>query len=254
MPTSTRSTVRDRGRAQWPPGARVQSGTDPPPLPLRAVIVSELRLFCEGLANILRSGDVITVAGTAGDQRGAEEIISRMDPDLVLLDVDFPEALSLVHDIRERNERASVVALGVFESADEVVACAEAGVDGYVRRDGSVADLLKVVQSVRRGEFLCPPRVAASLLRRVQLTANGIPSMPGTALTSREAETARLIAQGMSNKEIAAQLQLEVATVKNHVHNLLKKLHLQRRGQAAAWLRGQRAARLLPSQSTTQED
>ena len=111
-------------------------------------------------------------------------------------------------------------------------------VSGYVSREDSLDDLVAVVESVGRGELLCSPRVAASLLRRVASRAGTRwDSAPTHHLTAREAQIGQLIQEGLSNKEIASRLGIEVTTAKNHVHNLLEKLQVHRRAEAVARLR-----------------
>jgi DNA-binding NarL/FixJ family response regulator len=129
------------------------------------------------------------------------------------------------------------------------LAYAEAGVSGYVTCEQPVEDVVRAVKAVARGEMLCTPRVAATLVRHVATLAAGlgareIPAV--TSLTPREIEIVGLIDRGMSNKQIAGTLHIEVATVKNHVHNVLDKLQLKRRGEAAAHLRRQGVAPLAP--------
>jgi len=107
-----------------------------------------------------------------------------------------------------------------------------------VPRDGTLADLRAVIESVARGEVVCSPRIAASLLRRIaDLAAEREPPPPELRLTSREIEIVELIDQGLSNKEIAQRLSIALPTVKNHVHSILDKLHVHRRAEAAARLR-----------------
>src|SRR5262249_26135221 len=115
---------------------------------------------------------------------------------------------------------------------------AEAGIHGYVTRDGSVNDVVVAIQSAVRGEVACSPRVAALLFQRVATLSeatHGVQARP--MLTRRELEIAGLITEGLSNKEIARSLRISSATVKNHVHNVLEKLQIRRRGEAAARLR-----------------
>jgi DNA-binding NarL/FixJ family response regulator len=132
------------------------------------------------------------------------------------------------------------VALGISNVESEVLAYVEAGIAGYVPRDGSLEDLAAVVDSVARDESVVTPRVAASLMRRVKaLASDRAPSARNATLTAREGEIAYLIEQGKSNKEIAVLLNIEVATVKNHVHNILEKLHINRRGQVSGNLHRQ---------------
>jgi two-component system nitrate/nitrite response regulator NarL len=127
----------------------------------------------------------------------------------------------------------------VPELEQEILECAEAGVAGYVTRNGSLADLIATIESVGRDEIIVSPRVAAALVRRLALLAaeRRGPSAR-RALTSRERDVVMLLEGGLSNKEIAERLCIEVTTVKHHVHNILKKLRVSRRGEAAAKLRG----------------
>jgi len=114
-----------------------------------------------------------------------------------------------------------------------------------VPRAASVEDLVAALESVGRGELLCSAQTAAALLRRVAALAAGrsAPAQPLSNLTRREREIGGLLEAGLSNKDIAVQLGIEVATVKNHVHNVLEKLQVHRRGQAAARLQGRTATR-----------
>jgi DNA-binding NarL/FixJ family response regulator len=132
-----------------------------------------------------------------------------------------------------------VIALGIDELESEVIRWAEAGIDGLVSRQASLEDLMATVDSVAQGETLCSPRMTAALLRHVGVLARERGSSRATSpLTAREREIAGLIDEGLSNKEIAQRLCIELATVKNHVHNLLEKLGVRRRGEAAAaWRR-----------------
>jgi DNA-binding NarL/FixJ family response regulator len=121
---------------------------------------------------------------------------------------------------------------------DQVVACAEAGIAGYVDRDASLRDLVATVRSVARGELLCSPRIAARLMRRVaELADQPRPPQTPAHLTRREREVVALIDEGLSNKEIAQRLNIELPTVKHHVHNVIEKLGVRSRLQAAAHVR-----------------
>jgi DNA-binding NarL/FixJ family response regulator len=129
-----------------------------------------------------------------------------------------------------------IVALGVPDVEGDVLACAEAGIAGYVTREASLEELVAVVRSAVQGELRCSPRIAAGLLRRLSALSEHGPSAPRVRLTARQREIVRLIGQDLSNKEIAHRLGIEVATVKNHVHNLLEKLNVHRRTAAVRLL------------------
>ena len=205
---------------------------------VRVLIVDDTKLCREGLAHVLMREEHVSVAGTAGRLDESLALVRDLHPDVVLLRMATSESLPILRAIVEVTPAAKVVVLGASESEDEVIACAEAGAAGYFLRDGSVADLVAAVRSVASGETLCSPRIAATLLRRVAALAAERKSLAVLAhLTRRETEIVELIDQGLSNKEIARRLIIEVRTVKNHVHNILEKLQVNRRGEAAARMR-----------------
>jgi two-component system, NarL family, nitrate/nitrite response regulator NarL len=208
------------------------------------IIVSDTRLYREGLALSLASVDRVVVVGVAGSVASALTCIEEKIPDVALLDFAMPDALALPHAIAAAQVRVKVVAFSVTETEDEVCECAEAGIAGYVARNGSKEDLIAAIENAVRGEVHCPPRVAASLFHRlaahVQTTRQRPPEAP---LTGREQDVIALIDRGLSNKEIARQLKISLPTVKNHVHNILEKLQVSRRGAAAALLREAALAR-----------
>jgi two-component system nitrate/nitrite response regulator NarL len=211
---------------------------------IRALIAGRSRVHRDALALALSQARRVRVLGTASHR---EEILTRLaegPPDIVLVDFAMPEAAGIVAEIRRRTPTVKVVAITLGDTEAEVIQLAEAGVAGYVLPDGSLDDLIIAVESAVRGELYCPPRVAFTLLRRVGAIALGSAAAkqdetghPIHELTSREREILRLVDQGMSNKQIARQLGIEVATAKNHVHNILRKLHVHRRIEASDWYR-----------------
>ena len=201
---------------------------------IRILIVSAIRLYREGLAQVLAHIDSLTVVGQRADRRATLACIPEIAPGVVLLDMSTPESQALAREIKAMAPSIPIVALGIAESEAEVLACAEAGIAGYVTRDESVDELVAMVNSVVRGELCCSARVAGSLVRRVAaLAAQRDPALAEMRLTDREFEIGNLLEQRFSNKEIAVRLGIEVATVKNHVHNLLEKLNVHRRADAA---------------------
>jgi two-component system, NarL family, nitrate/nitrite response regulator NarL len=220
----------------------------------RIIIVSDARLYREGLALSLARDDRVVVVGVADTVASALTCIEDKNPDVALLDFAMPDALSLPDTIVAAQIPVKVVAFSVAETEDEICVCAEAGIAGYVGRNGSKEDLIAAVENAVRGEVLCSPRVAASLFRRlaahVQTTRQ---RPPEAALTSREQDIIALIDRGLSNKEIARQLKISLPTVKNHVHNILEKLQVRRRGAAAALLREAALARATTQRSPTRQ-
>jgi two-component system, NarL family, nitrate/nitrite response regulator NarL len=204
---------------------------------ISVVVVSEVRLYREGIVLLLERDPRIDVIGAAATHSQAGPLLEH-DPDVVLLDTAIANAEGALAELGAPVQK--VVILGVAEREADVIAWAEAGAVGYVSREASRDDLGAALEAAANGETLASPRMVAALLRRLNAVAHdaGAFERDGTAtLTPRERQVARLVGEGLSNKEIARQLCIEVTTVKNHVHNILRKLDVSGRGQAAAQLR-----------------
>jgi DNA-binding NarL/FixJ family response regulator len=197
-------------------------------------ILGDVRLNREGLAALLsRDGRVRVAAATPtaeGIPRAAESV------DVIVLDTAADAEAQAIRDVVD-NAPAPVVALGAPDDEQQVIAFAELGVMGFVEREAELDELVASVECAARGEAHFPPRIAATLLRRISTLARRPAAAEPSALTAREREIVQLIAQGLSNKEIGTRLFIEVATVKNHVHNILEKLQVKRRDDAVARLR-----------------
>ena len=203
---------------------------------IRIFIVANIRLYREGLARCLLNEHEIV--GMAAEGREALQAVADLHPDVVLLDMATLESVAMIRAIAEIAPGTRVVALALPETEVHVISCAEAGIAGYLPCDGSLADLRSAIRNVVHGETLLSPRMTASLLRRIAtLAAERPPETERPELTFRELEIVDLIDQGLSNKQIARHLVIEEATVKNHVHNLLTKLGVHRRAEAAAIVR-----------------
>ena len=198
-------------------------------------MIAETRLYREGLAHLLGRDSRIAVIGTAACIDTGLTMVFREEPDAVLLDARMATKLQLVGALVDAAPRTRVIAFGVADEEETVIACAEAGVAGYVPCEAGVEELVSVVTGAIRDEVVCGPRVAGTLLRRVgALARERRGDVPEVRLTPRETQIVALIEDGLSNKEIAARLHISLATVKNHIHNLLEKLNVSRRGEAAA--------------------
>lgn len=212
---------------------------------IRVVVVADMRFYRDTLTSGLGSCEQLALVGAASDGPQAVSLLPAASPHIVVLDMATRDSLKIVRAISAAAPAVKVIAFGVDEVDREILACAEAGVAGYVPCDASLESLVGTIESVARGELLCSARIAGILLHRVASLASGAATRaPQPPLTSREREVAALLNRGLSNKEIARLLSVEVTTVKNHVHHILEKLAVATRAQAAAQLRGHLPARV----------
>jgi two-component system nitrate/nitrite response regulator NarL len=204
-------------------------------------IISNIRLFREGLTVLLSRNPSLNVVGAASAEDVNGEFCER-GADIVLLDATLDDLSGCVRRVREAVDGVKVVAVALGEVDQELIACAEAGITAFVGRDGSHHDLMRAIDGVRRGETSVSPHQAMLLLGRIAELAGRPKAPPGPYnLTPREREIVPLIERGLSNKEIARHLSIEIATIKNHVHNILEKMQLRSRGEIAASARSLKA-------------
>jgi two-component system, NarL family, nitrate/nitrite response regulator NarL len=205
------------------------------------VVMGPVRIYRDTVAAALNRHEGVQVLAVAGSSAEAVAWLRGRRADVVLADATTSAGIRAVEALSVAAPSVKVVALAGADDGWGVIACAEAGVSGFVTCEGTVDDVADAASAVARGESACSPTVAATVLRRVGTVArhNGEP----TKLTPREREILALIDDGLSNKEIAADLSIEVSTVKNHVHNILGKLGARRRSEAVARARTRFALR-----------
>lgn len=196
----------------------------------RVLVVSPVRIYREGIAEGL-SRDGPFCAESAPPALAS----LRSPPDLLVFDAGADDALPIARSLTTRWPDARMVVLGV-ETAPDVLRWAQIGASGFIGWDAPLDAVARVVEAAARGELLCSPGLALALCRRVTALSAAL-DVPGAPLTAREREIARLLERGLSNKEIASQLSIQAATVKNHVHRILGKLGAKRRGEAASRIR-----------------
>jgi two-component system nitrate/nitrite response regulator NarL len=197
----------------------------------RVYIISDTRLFREGLKAMLTGEGRLNVVGH-GLSADALDEVTNLAPDLVLLDMAGPDSLIVPAQLRRALPALRIVAVALADLGADIIACAEAGICAYVAQSGTVEDLVAAMMRALNGELVCPPRITALLFDRVASLANAHPSgVRSDALTRRERQIAEFISRGLQNKDIARRLCLGPATVKNHVHNILQKLKVQRRSE-----------------------
>ena len=208
---------------------------------IRLLLLTDVRLYREWLGRSLEAHEEIASARIAGSDGEAVQLLRQSRIDVVVIDATIPRFAEAIGSIHQAAPDCRVVVFGLSDLDNEVLGIAELGIAGYVTRQATVKTLVAAITSAQRGELLCPPRIAGRLLDRVaRLARERRTESEDLPLTPREFEIAELIERGLSNKEIARRTSIEVATVKNHVHNILEKLHVQRRGEAAARLRRRR--------------
>lgn len=200
-------------------------------------IVADIRLYREGLARSLEDVGIFRVAATTASADELLAACAHAPPDIVLIDLMLPDGLAAIARVAGAFPEARVVALAVPETEHAVIACAEAGIAGYVAREASLDEAARIIEAVAHGEMPVPPRISASLLRRVATLSAGYGRIPRATLTEREREVVGLIEQGLSNKQIAERLRIQLPTVKNHVHRVLEKLEVGSRREAVSILR-----------------
>jgi DNA-binding NarL/FixJ family response regulator len=200
-------------------------------LQIRVFILSAVRLHREGLAALLRGCPTIDVLGAHNIQETRNALLTTAI-DVALIDALSPSDSDTVSALRKMCARVRILAIGIRETTSEVLACAAAGIDGYVPRDAALGDMVTAIENVVRGELACSPKVAASLYQCVGLSR----AAGATPLTARELQIADLMNRGCPTKEIAWRLGMQPSTAKNHIRNILHKLGVHRRGQAVAKL------------------
>jgi two-component system, NarL family, nitrate/nitrite response regulator NarL len=210
---------------------------------LRILLVDDQPLFRRALATLISAQFDMTVVGEGENGRDALDKVRAMQPDLVVMDVNMPGSSGVdgVRAIRQAGFATPIVMLTVSEDDEDLFESIKAGANGYLLKNVRPEQLFDDLRGVMRGEAPIAPAVASKLLEALRtggIPARGHASAPpaqDNVLTRRESEILQLVADGMSNKEIANQLTITEGTVKNHVHNALEKLHLTNRVQAAAY-------------------
>lgn len=199
---------------------------------IRVLIADDHEIVRQGLTTFLELQEDIEVVGQAADGEAAARMAERLTPDVVLMDLVMPvlDGIGAIARIRASAPSSHVIVLTSFADDEKIFAAIRAGAAGYLLKDVSPQDLATAIRMVQGGEPILAPGVARRLMDEV-----GRQPEPANHLTEREIEVLKLIANGRSNKEIAGDLTLSEKTVKTHVSNILKKLHVADRTQAALY-------------------
>lgn len=230
----------------------------PPERAVRVLIVDDQRLMREGIASLLKIQDGIEVIGTAANGQEALEQAMSQQPDVILMDVRMPvlDGVTATDQIHRRLPDCKILMLTTFNDEAYILEALQVGASGYLLKDLPARDLAQAVQAVHRGIYQIDPAVMSQVTamiaqaqRKESHNRSAAPEHARSAsvsgslkhpdLTEREIEVLRLIAKGATNREIAEELVISEGTVKTHISNILSRLNLRDRTQAAIYAREQ---------------
>ncbi|HYM84215.1 MAG TPA: response regulator transcription factor [Candidatus Dormibacteraeota bacterium] len=201
---------------------------------IRVVLVDDHAVVRMGLKAFFDLLDDIAVVGEASDGSEGVAVVRRMQPDVVLMDLLMPnmDGLTAIGRIKQELPATEIVAMTSFIEEEKVTAALEAGASGYLLKDAEAEEVAQAIRAAYHGEVHLDPQVARLLAQRMRARREPEPVEP---LTEREKDVMRLLGQGLSNKEIGARLFITERTARTYVSNILGKLGLQSRTQAALW-------------------
>jgi NarL family two-component system response regulator LiaR len=212
-----------------------ESGTHEAGKAIQVLVVDDHVVVRRGIRALLATVEGVTVVGEAQDGQEALEKFVTLRPDVILLDLLMPrmDGIEVTSRIIAKEAEARILVLTSFAADDKVFPAIKAGALGYLLKDTGPEELVRAIRQVYRGESSLSPTIARKVLQELSRPARQ-PLTP-EPLTQREVEVLRIVARGQSNQEIAAELMISEATVRTHVSNILGKLHLASRTQAALY-------------------
>ena len=213
---------------------------------IRVLIADDHPVVREGLCAVMQARPDLQVVGQARDGEEAVQLCQSLQPDVVLMDLVMPRqsGVEAIREIRRMQLPARVLVLTSFAEEAHIISAFQAGALGYLLKDSPPSELIEAIRCIYRGESSVQPAVARRLILKKSRPAKREPK--GAALTNREVEALKLIARGLSNESIATELSIDLGTVRYHVSNILSKLHLENRTQAALYALREGLATLEP--------
>ena len=203
--------------------------------PIRVMIVDDHPVVRRGIQSLLAEEEDFRVVGEAVNGRDALEKVEALKPDVILMDLVMPEmsGIEAIEKITASHPEARILVMTSFAADDKVFPSIKAGALGYLLKDSDPEDLIRMIRQVHRGELSIHPTIARKVIH--ELNRPAVEPLTPSPITEREMEILQLLAQGMENKEIAARLVVQDATVRTHVSNILRKLQLANRVQATLY-------------------
>jgi two-component system NarL family response regulator len=207
---------------------------------LRILIVDDHALFRRGLQMVLKQEPDIDVVGEAGDGHEAVDKAQELMPDVILMDVRMPRrsGIEATQQIKDLLPHVKILMLTISDEEADLYDAIKAGASGYLLKEISIDEVADAIRSVWAGQSRISPSMAAKLLTEfaaMSKRADERQQLPAPRLTDREMEVLKLVAQGLNNRDIAKELFISENTVKNHIRNILEKLHLHSRMEAVVY-------------------
>jgi two-component system NarL family response regulator len=208
---------------------------------ISVVLIEDNRLLREGLEAMIRNQPGLEFVGSSSNAEEALRVVYEASPDVVLVDfgLEDHDSLTLTATVRTEVPEARVIVMGILPLQEDVANFVQAGASGFIMKDASFDEFFATIRAVAGGAEVLPPALTNTLFSQIArgtVSGNSASLLESVRLTGREREVVELLGEGLSNKEIAARLQIAVHTVKSHVHNVLEKLALRSRLEVAAYM------------------
>ena len=220
--------------------ATKQKGSEKSSEALRVMVVDDHALFRRGLEMVLGAEPDLDLVGEASDGQEAVQRAQELMPDVILMDVRMPKrsGIEATRQIRDTLPHAKILMLTISDDEADLYEAIKAGAAGYLLKEIPIEEVAEAIRSVWAGQSRISPSMASKLLNEfaaMSKAADERPAMPTPKLTDREMEVLKLVAKGMNNRDIAKELFISENTVKNHIRNILEKLHLHSRMEAVVY-------------------